>query len=102
VAEHRIEQDGDGLSITVEGVKDQKEQLLEAFQECQEGRCSCPTNEYQKLETLEIKSDEDSVHLLLTAREGESFDREEIEKCLEYTEGRVMGGPCESVEGDNS
>ena len=86
---HRIEQQGDDLEITLEGAEERQEGLLEAFQECQEGRCSCPTNEYEKLEKLEVSAEGGTVSLRLTAREGESFDPEEIEACLEYTEARV-------------
>ena len=38
-----------------------KEKLLEAFQECSEGRCSCPTQEYEKVEKLDIISTENSI-----------------------------------------
>lgn len=89
MAKHRIEQRGRDLSIALDEVEGRTERLLEAFQECQEGRCSCPTDEYDKLETLEITSDESSINLLLKAKEGQSFDRDEIEKCLEYTERKA-------------
>ena len=45
-----IKKHDSGLDISVEQVGDNQQALLDAFQECQEGRCSCQTTEYQKLE----------------------------------------------------
>jgi hypothetical protein len=59
-------------------------------QECQEGRCSCPTQEYSKLESLEIESNEDTIRLKLKSKPDEQLDESEIGKCLEYTKGKVM------------
>ena len=52
--EHVIRPDADGLTVEVSEIAEQEEQLLKEFQACQEGRCSCPTEEYKKLESLEI------------------------------------------------
>ncbi len=78
-----------GIEIDVTDVEGKRDQLLEAFQECSEGRCTCPTNEYQKLETLEVIDAGDAIHLSLRARPNEQIDTAEIEKCLEYTKQRV-------------
>lgn len=79
----------DGLEIKVSDVQGKEEQLLEAFQECAEGRCSCPTQEYTKLEALQVEQDSKKITLKLTAKNGEQFNQAEIERCLDYTEGRV-------------
>ncbi len=78
-----------GIEIDVTDVEGKRDQLLEAFQECSEGRCTCPTNEYQKLETLEVIEAGDGIQLSLRARPHEQIDTAEIEKCLEYTKQRV-------------
>jgi len=87
--EAKIETTENGIKIEVTQVEDKKTQLLEAFQECSEGRCTCPTQEYQKVENLEITDADDAVQLSITAKDGEQIDVAEIEKCLEYTRKRI-------------
>ncbi len=78
-----------GIQIDVTELEGKKERLLEAFQECSEGRCTCPTNEYQKLASLEVVDSGDAIQLSLIAKPDEQLDTTEIEKCLEYTKKRV-------------
>ncbi len=80
-----------GIDIDITDVEGKKDQLLEAFHECSEGRCTCPTQEYEKMETLEIADTEDSIELSIRAKEGTKIDTKELEKCLEYTRKRVSG-----------
>ncbi|MDD2699763.1 MAG: hypothetical protein PHH36_00865 [Sideroxydans sp.] len=86
---YEIRKNEDGIDIAVADVANQQQGLLAAFRECQEGRCSCPTEEYKKLDTLEISQSEAGLALHLKARDGEVFDSAEIEKCLNYTAGRL-------------
>ncbi len=86
---YEIKENRSGIDISVADVKGDKQRLLEAFRECQEGRCSCPTAEYKKLDTLEVAQHEAGIELHLKAREGEVIDSSEIEKCLNYTAERV-------------
>lgn len=69
--------------LLVSMVLDKKEKLLQAFQECQEGRCSCPTEEYKKLESLEIKHNDESIELHLKSKHGTKINKAEINKCLD-------------------
>jgi hypothetical protein len=78
-----------GIEIDVTDLEGKKDQLLEAFQECSEGRCTCPTNEYQKLEALEVTDSGDAIQLSLKAKPDEQIDTAEIEKCLEYSRKQV-------------
>jgi len=86
---YRIAENQNGLEIKVEDVKGKKEKLLQAFQECQEGRCSCPTEEYKKLDTLEIDHSDESIQLRLRPKRGVKVDKTEINRCLEYTAERI-------------
>jgi len=86
---YTINEHDKGVDISVEDVKNKKEKLLGAFQECQEGRCSCPTEEYKKMESLEVEHDNQSIQLRLKSKHGVKIDKSEIEKCLEYTSKRV-------------
>lgn len=78
-----------GVNIDVSETEGKQKLLLQAFQECQEGRCSCPTQEYAKLDSLEIENSEDSIHLKLKSKPGMQIDEAEISKCLEYTKDKV-------------
>ena len=86
---YRVNENERGVDISVEGVENNKEKLLKAFQECQDGHCSCPTDEYKKLESLDIEHDENNIHLHLKAKQGLRINKSELDKCLDYTSRRV-------------
>ena len=86
---YKVDQKKGGIDIKVADVGNDKQKLLEAFRECQEGRCSCPTDEYKKLESLEIAQNGGEIQLHLKSKAGETIDKAEIEKCLCYTAERV-------------
>jgi hypothetical protein len=86
---YEIKKSGGDINISVAEVAGDKQRLLEAFRECQEGRCSCPTTEYKKLDALEITQHEAGVELRLKPKDGEVFDSSEIAKCLNYTAGKL-------------
>ena len=79
----------DGLTIEVSEISGQQEQLLAEFQACQEGRCSCPTKEYEKLDSLNIEAASGKVRLNLKAKSGQVLDGSEIQKCLDHTEKKL-------------
>ncbi len=87
--EAEIKKTETGIEIDVTELDGKTEQLLEAFQECSEGRCTCPTNEYQKVQKLDVTGSEDAIQLTITTRPDQQIDTAEIEKCLEYTKKRV-------------
>lgn len=82
---YRITPSGDGISIQLSGVGDRQPQLLAAFGDCQTGHCSCPTTEYEKVESMDLDSSEDGIEVRLRAKPGQEFDTEEIATCLDYT-----------------
>lgn len=86
---HQITKKAEGLDIQISGTEGNQQQLLEAFRECQEGRCSCPTQEYKKLEALNIETTDSGISLQLKSRPGTQIEQAEIERCLEYTEART-------------
>jgi hypothetical protein len=86
---YKVESNENEVSIEVTETEGKQEKLLQAFQECQEGRCTCPTQEYSKLDSLEIENDDDSIRLKLKSKPNQNFDESEISKCLEYTKGKV-------------
>jgi hypothetical protein len=86
---YRIDEHGNGIDISVGDVGGDGRKLLEAFRECQEGRCSCPTEEYKKLDSLEVEQNAEGIQLHLKSRQGEAINTSEIERCLDYTAERV-------------
>lgn len=86
---YKVESTENEVNIEVSEPKGGQEKLLKAFQECQEGRCTCPTQEYTKLDSLEIESSEDTIKLKLKSKPDMKFDVSEIGKCIEYTKGKV-------------
>ena len=85
----KITKNNHGIEINITEVKGKKEELLEAFQECSEGRCSCPTQEYEKVETMNIIDTENNIQLSIKSKDNEVIDTKEIEKCLEYTKNKL-------------
>ena len=86
---YKIDENEDGLDISVDKIKDNKKELLQAFRECQAGRCSCPTEEYNKLESLDVEQGEDVIKLHIKSRKGVKIDKAEINRCLDYTAERI-------------
>ncbi len=86
---HTVTSKSDGLTIEVSEISEQQEQLLAEFQACREGRCSCPTDEYEKLDSLEISARTGKISLRLKAKKGQVFDSREIEKCLDHSESKL-------------
>ena len=87
--ETRISTNKNGIDIHITELEGKTEELLEAFNECSEGRCTCPTQEYKKIETLNIVGSEDNIQLSIISRENEVIDTNEIEKCLEHTKKKI-------------
>lgn len=65
--------------------------MLEAFGECQEGRCSCPTEEYLKVAAMEVHPAGNRIAIRLEAKPGTTLDTSEIAACLDYTVGKNKG-----------
>ncbi len=89
MAQYRVEEKGEGISIEVTEVAGRQHELLEAFGECQSGHCTCPTDEYEKLADMEVSPGPDDVVLRLKAKPGTKFDPGEIASCLDYTIAKV-------------
>lgn len=86
---HIVKSSSEGLTIEISETSGQQEQLLAEFQACQEGRCSCPTSEYEKLDSLRIEAVSGKVRLSLRAKSGQVLDGSEIQKCLNHTEKKL-------------
>ena len=92
MARYRIDEEAPAaVSIELEEVAGQQQELLEAFRECQEGRCTCPTEEYRKVESMDVSADQDRIAIRLESKPGERLNSREIDACLQHTVGKVGG-----------
>jgi hypothetical protein len=89
VARYRIDKDESAVSIEVTEAGGRQDELMEAFGECQTGQCSCPTNEYEKLASIEVEQGGDLIHIRLQPKPGEKIDTSEIAACLDFTTAKV-------------
>jgi hypothetical protein len=55
------------------------------MQDCQQGRCGCPTDQYDRLAGMDVAATDDKVTVRLRPRSGERFDADELRACLDYT-----------------
>ena len=84
-----VKSSSEGLTIEFSAISRQQEQLIAEFRACEEGRCSCPTNEYEKLDSLNIEAASGKIRLSLKAKSGQVLDGSEIQKCLDHTEKKL-------------
>ena len=93
MASYEIREEASAVSIEVTGVGAQKDQLLEAFDDCRTGHCSCPTDQYDKLAAMQVEQDEDVLKLRLEPKPGTHFDTAEIEHCLDHNLANAKDSP---------
>jgi hypothetical protein len=82
---YQIRSDPTKLAIRIDEVNDKKAQLMEALQECSEGRCNCPTPEYEKLSSMQVEERGGSVNIELKPKPGQKLEPDDIEKCVQHT-----------------
>jgi hypothetical protein len=82
---HAIESKGGEVSIRIEELGGRQADVLAALQACSEGRCSCPTPQYGKLDAIDVRPGEGTIDVRLTPKAGETIDLADIEKCLATT-----------------
>ena len=82
---YEITKQTDGVAIHLTEVGDGEQDLLDAFDACRQGNCSCPTDEYQKVAGMEVAESADSIAIQLKAKPGSEFDATELAACLDHT-----------------
>lgn len=80
-----------GLRIHADVDESEQESLLRELQKCASGNCSCPSPQYEKLESIDIKTGPEGIAVDLKVKAGEVVDVADIEKCLEHT-SRIIEG----------
>ena len=89
MARYRIDEDEAAVSIELTDLAGRQDELLQAFRECQEGRCTCPTEEYRKVASMDVDADQDRIAIRLASKPGQRLDSSEIDTCLDHTVGKV-------------
>jgi hypothetical protein len=86
---HTIEQTDQGLRIRAAIGQEKQKALLDEFGKCAAGICACPTPQYQKLESMQVSSQEGVITVDLRAKIGEVVDVADIEMCLDHTAKQI-------------
>ena len=74
-------QSGSSLVVNIDDVPD-KNAILETIQGCADGSCACSTDEYQKIESMQIVPAANSIQLNIEVKVGEIIDPNCISECL--------------------
>lgn len=80
---------GQVVAIELTEVGEKQAALLEAVQQCQEGRCDCTTDQYTKISAMAVEPGDDEVQIRLEAKPGERFVTAEIASCLEHIIAKI-------------
>ena len=85
--------------INISEIGDDKDLILKSLYDWKDGKCSCPTNEYEKLETLDINSDDNLQEIIvdLGPKKDERIAISDIENCLNYTASQISKKNSEST-----
>ena len=86
---HTIEQTDQGLRISASVSPDKQKALLDEFGKCAAGACSCPSPQYQKLESMQVSSQDGAVTVDLKVKAGEVVDVADINACLDHTAKQI-------------
>ena len=82
---YEVEEQASGVEIRVSETGGHTASILRSMQTCQAGSCGCPSDQYDKLDAMDVDEGSDEVTLRLRPLPGERLDIEQIEACLEYT-----------------
>lgn len=74
-------QSGSSLVVNIDDLPD-KNAILETIQGCADGSCACSTDEYQKIESMQIVPAANSIQLNIEVKVGEIIDPNCISECL--------------------
>ena len=86
----KIDKKESNLYIIIEEItnKQQRNNLFNSFLLCKKGDCDCPTGEYKKVEDFRIKPGTGKLELIVTPKENEELNPEEVVKCIKYNMDR--------------
>lgn len=87
---HHIRTHKDGaLDISVEACGDAQTNLLKNFKKCQSGKCDCPSDQFDKIERIDIQTEPERIHMRLEPKAEVKLDVDEVDQCLTWSKDQV-------------
>ncbi|MBF0263804.1 MAG: hypothetical protein HQL46_00910 [Gammaproteobacteria bacterium] len=83
---YSIQKKKSDISINITDIGNKKSELIKQVQACQSGNCSCPSDEYNKVDSIQISDSKSDINIKIIAKDDNSIDENEIEKCLSHTD----------------
>lgn len=83
--EHTIKQTNEGARINVIVEAEKQNLIIQEFTKCAAGTCSCPSPQYEKLESVSVSTQGSTITVDLKVLEGQVIDFADIERCLDHT-----------------
>lgn len=81
--------DAQGFQIKLLGVGENQSQILESFGACATGDCACSTDEYKKVDSMDIATAGDTITVTVKTKEGETVDPSCVTDCLTEITGEA-------------
>jgi len=85
VKKYKVEKKDQEITVEIEGDGLKTAELHKALQQCREGSCDCPTDEYDKLESMQIELNTDRISLRLRTKPDADIDQAAVAACLDHT-----------------
>ena len=82
MANPRITTTPEGLQLRVDAVGDARAELLDLLSSCADGACACASDEYQKVESMQVEPDELGITVSVRTKPGEAIDPSCVTECL--------------------
>jgi hypothetical protein len=82
---YEIAEHGSDVEIHVCQTGEHAPELLASLDDCQQGRCGCPSDQYDRLEDVTVHATPDELTIQLHPRAGERLDAGQLQTCLDYT-----------------
>ncbi len=76
--QYRFDNHHDFFEIKVEASGEERHRLMERLQACCDGGARCPMG----LDGFEVRQDDETIHLRVTAESGRVVDQAKLERCL--------------------
>jgi hypothetical protein len=83
--EYEIADDGSQVEIRMRTTAEQEPRVIASLHDCASGTCGCPTDQYDRLESMDVKTGGGNITVRLQPLPGEHLDTDEIRACLDYT-----------------
>jgi hypothetical protein len=82
---YEISEQGKHVQIQIHQTGEHTPRLVASLQDCREGRCSCPTDQYDRLEDMTVQTGVDQLTVRLHPKPGQRLDTDQLQACLDYT-----------------